>query len=62
MNEDLEYQLDKNGNIDADYYIKKAHQLRGLYLKELLTGMKCKLKTLFHVKLPVISIDRPAHH
>ncbi len=58
MNEDLKYQLDKNGNIDADYYIKKAHELRGLYLTELLTEAKRKLKALFHVKLPVIS----AHH
>lgn len=62
MNDDVEYQLDKNGNIDADYYMSKAHQLRGLYLTELLTGMKRKFKALFHVKLATISVDRPAHH
>lgn len=62
MNEELNYKLDKNGNVDAEYYIQKAHELRGLYLTALLTETKRKLKSLFHVKLPVISVDRPAHH
>ena len=60
MNEDI--QLDSNGNIDTQYYIDRAYEMRREYHAELVKAAKVKLVKLFHIKLPEVTVAKPAHH
>ena len=62
MKENTELHLDRNGNVDTDYYIYQAKILRSQHMVKLFTAFKRKLKILFYFELPTINADRPAHH
>ena len=59
MNEDIK--LDDNGNIDTQYYIDRAYELRREYNAELFQSVKAKLSNLLHIKLPNVGAVKHAH-
>ncbi|SIS53102.1 RSP_7527 family protein [Neptunomonas antarctica] len=59
---DTELKLDINGNVDTDYYIKQAYQLRHEYNAALILKLTTKIKALFSFELPKIFTGRPTHH
>ena len=60
MNEDIK--LDNNGNIDTQYYIDRAYEMRREYNAELFQTVKAKLSKLLHIKLPSVGAIKHAHH
>jgi len=61
MYEELDVKLDHNGNIDHDYYVQKAYQLRAQYTNLMVRTLAKKIKALFSTELPRFHIGSLAH-
>ena len=44
MYDNLEVKLDAYGNIDQDYYVQKAYDMRSEYTAELISALSKKIK------------------
>ncbi len=53
---------DSTGNVDTQYYIDRAYQMRREYNAELFASTKRFVKSLFRMELPKLQIGRHAHH
>jgi len=53
---------DSTGNVDTQYYIDRAYQMRREYNAELFASAKKAIKSLFRLELPKLHIGRHAHH
>lgn len=53
---------DSTGNVDTQYYIDRAYQMRREYNTELFASTKRFVKSLFRMELPKLHIGRHAHH
>ncbi|MBM95933.1 MAG: hypothetical protein CMI09_08830 [Oceanospirillaceae bacterium] len=45
-----EFKLNEYGEVDVDYYVAHAEQLRREYVAELTGKLVAKVKALFHIK------------
>lgn len=53
---------DSTGNVDTQYYIDRAYQMRREYNAELFASTKRFVKSLFRMELPKLHIGHHAHH
>lgn len=61
MYDNLEVKLDAYGNIDQDYYVQKAYDMRSEYTAELISALSKKIKAFFSTELPRFHIGSLAH-
>lgn len=62
MNDEIQIKTDASGQIDTQYYMDQARELRAEYHAELFAAIVKKVKALLHISTPSIEIRRPAHH
>ncbi len=61
MYEELDVKLNQYGNIDHEYYTRKAYQLRAKHTNLMVRALAKKIKALFSKELPRFHIGSLAH-
>lgn len=61
MYDNIEVKLNDAGEIDHDYYVQKAYDLRAEYTNELIDSLSKKIKAFFSTELPRFHIGSLAH-
>lgn len=44
---EFDLKLDESGKIDVDYYYRKAQMMRANHIRDMASGAKARIKTLF---------------